>query len=939
MAQAAIAAIAKVLVSYGVKAAIAKFAATVFVYAASSYLLNRAAKSMTPKSKTGAGVLGQEVNYFDTGASARIVYGRVKTGGMETIPPVIHGAHNEFAHKVLTLAGHEINSFEATLFDATTISGVANNNLGPQAWTGSDGMVLGGPYSGHAFVRYYRGTSTDSADRVLMEASSAVFNKFRGIGIAKAMVAYKWNDEVYKGLPDPTFVYQGKRCYDPALDSSPGADPTNPAFATFTSCPARCLADFLMADYGGGYQAGDIDWNTVVTAATACDALVSINGAVGTQPRYTCNGVLLAAGEKQFEANVKALVNSMLGRLIFTDGKWKMFAGGWKTPSFSIAKNDWISGLSIKTEQGKRKRFNRMRCWFVDPTRNWTRASCYPRSNATYLTADKGERIDAEFEDLMCNDEQEAQRKAEFLLRASRNQIIVAGRLPPRFQDVALWDTGSIVMPEFGWSSKTFRAVALDMNPDGTVDGVFAEEQSSDWTDLLVAEYGQPSAATVPSANATLPSAPRNFQAVPQVNGTILFTWDVPAVNPAGTRFQIIRSTTSLNNFAATYEVGNGRTIAMVMPVSRHWYFIRGVTQNATTALGPVEPTTYGVAANARLEADQTLQQRMCGDAEFDYSEAASLWQFGTLSLAAAADVNVASLGAAAAGTVAYVASGGQFGGYANMRWTNVASFNNSPVMLSYNHANSLGQPIGGGPQGVEYNVRFRVNSMPNNGVGFFEMFMLRTFSTANSANILTVSARALVTSAMMTAGIGQWNTIKLNAVLMPAAVSTGVGGAATYMPLDSRENYARAGIFLYATNSGFPTNLDVDYFQATLLGHVNHPLKGETVSGAELSEWKSMVTEVFNSNSSNGSVTFPDWQNGPYGRWQDFAIGRRFTVLKTGAGATAAVFINPSSGMTLKLAGRASVGTVTMVTSLSARATIEKVDNAELLVDGVGLI
>lgn len=935
MAQAAIGAIAKILISYGAKAALAKFAATVFVYAASSYLLNRAAKSLAKKPRSDAGISGQEVNYFDTGASLRIVYGRVKTGGMETIPPIIHGPHNEFVHKVITLAGHEVNSFECTFFDATTIS---NANRGPQTWTGSDGMITAGVYSGHAFVRYYRGTQTDSVDRLMMEASSAVFNQFRGRGIAKAMVTYKWNDEIYKGLPDPTFLYQGKRCYDPTLDSSPGADPTNTAFATWTSNPARCLADYLMADYGGGYQSEDIDWDTVVTAAAACDALVAINGAVGTQPRYTCNGVLLAAGDKQFENNIRALVNSMLGRLIFTDGKWKMFAGGWKSPTFSIDKSDWTSGLSIKTEQGKGKRFNRMRCWFVDSSRNWMRQSCYPRTNASYLTADKNERIDAEFEDLLCTDENEAQRKAEFLLRASRNQIIVAGKLPPRFQDIALWDTGTINMAEFGWSSKTFRAVALDVNPDGSVDGVFAEEQSSDWTDLLVAEYGQPSAATVPAANATMPSAPRNFNAIPQVNGTILFTWDAPAVNPAGTKFQIIRSTTSLDNFATTYEVGNGRNIAMVMPVSRHWYFIRGVTQNATTAYGPTEPSTYGVAATARLEADQTLQMRVCGDAEFEYGEASSLWQFGTLTMASGADLNISSLGATAAGTVAYVASGGQFGGYANMRWTNVASFNNNPMMLSYNHANSLGQPIGGGPQGVEYNVRFRVNSMPNNGIGFFEMFMLRTFSTANSANILAVSARALVTSAMMTAGVGQWNTAKLNAVFMPAAVSTGVSGIATYMPLDARENYARAGVFLYTTNSGFPTNVDIDYFQATLLGHVNNPLSSGLRSGAELTEWKSMETQVFNSNSFNGSVTFPDWQNGPYGRWQDFAIGRRFTVLKTGAGV-GAVFINPSSGMTVRLAGRASVGTVTMVTSLSARAVIEKVDNTEFMVEGIGLV
>lgn len=475
--------------------AYALFAAKVFVYAAANYLLNRASESLAPKLR-GAGLgQGMEINYYDSGAPIRIVYGQVRTGGMETIPPLTSGNDSTFLHKVLTLAGHEVDSYNFMHLDTTTVT---NAQIGAMSFTGSDGLVSSGYYGDHVWVRRYRGTSTDSADRMLMAVDSAAFNNARARGIAKAAVTFKFNQDVFRSIPTITFTYQGKRCYDPRLDSSPGANPTNASYIAWTQNPALCLCDYLMAVYGGEYSASDIDWDSVVTAANYCD--VTVSTPAGSQKRYTCNGVLLATDS--FESNVRMLVDSMLGRIIFRDGKWRIFAGSWQTATFTINKSDWLEGgLSIRFEQGRRRRFNRMRCWYVDKDRDWQRVECNPRYNTTYRTADGAEDIDAETEQLMCTGEHEAQRKAEFLLRQSRNQITVTGRLPPRFQNIALWDTGIIVFDHLGWSSKTFRCVGIDLNPDGSLDCVFSEEQSSDWTDISSGDYNGPSTAQLPATN------------------------------------------------------------------------------------------------------------------------------------------------------------------------------------------------------------------------------------------------------------------------------------------------------------------------------------------------------------------------------------------------------------------------------------------------------
>ena len=704
MPQAAIAGLAKFFIAtFGVTsasgAAFALFAAKVFVYAATTYLLNRAAQSLAPRQRSSGLGSGTEVNYFDTGAPVRICYGLVKTGGMETIPPMTTSKDNSNAfedlHKVLTIAGHEVDSFNFTHFDTTTI---VNAQIGPMSWTTSDGMVSSGPFHQHAFIRRYRGTSTDSSDRILTRISSSQFGNARARGIAKAAITLRFNADIYRSVPVVTFTFQGKRCYDPRLDATPGSDPTNASFIVWTQNPAVCLADYLMSGLGGSYESDDIDWDTVVTAANYCDGSVSLPAA--TQARYTCNGVLFATDD--FADNVKALVDSMLGRIIFRDGKWRMYAGSWQTPTFTILKEDWISGLSIRFEQGRKKRFNQMRTWYVDSSREWQRVESLPRTNPTYQTADF-ETIDAETEQLLCTNEFEAQRKGEFLLRQSRNQITVVGRLPPRFQNIALWDTGTIVFDHLGWSSKTFRCVGVDMNPDGSMDCVFSEEQSSDWTDMDAGDYNTLSTEPLPLTNATTPTEPPSFSASSQINGTILFSWTRPIVQPAGTEFQIIRSTNASDASAGTVVwQGNGSPVALVMPTSAHWYWVRAV---ANSLVSPTQPNTFGIFAIPRVEAENFKMNQLTPDENFTLLDATSLWRFwGTTNFR---DVTTINPGAWSG---SYSPTGGQYGGYFTLTGSFPSAFT-SGALTAINPNDPLGFRASIAPAVYVVDVRVRSNS------------------------------------------------------------------------------------------------------------------------------------------------------------------------------------------------------------------------------------
>lgn len=610
MPQAAITAIAGFLVTAGATAAVASFIATVFVYAASSVLLNAASRALAPK-RRGAGLgSGAEVNYFDTSAALRIIYGQVKIGGMETLPPFTQGQNNRELNKVLTLAGHEVDSFNSTHFDNVPIT---NAQIGPNFFfdSNSDGLVTAGSFTNLAFIRHYRGNSLQNyPDAKLKPFSLSAHAR----NFATCALSFVFNQSIFPRVPTVTFTLQGKRLYDPRLDVTPGASPTNVAYIAWSSNPALALVDFLLASYGGGYDSTEIDWATVVTAANYCDDLVALPAAA-TQKRYTCNGVIYAT--EKFQDNVKALVDTMLGRIIFQDGKWKMYAGSWQTPSFTITKVAWASGLSIRFEQGRGKRFNKMHCFFIDSARDYQRVECLPQSDSGYLAVD-GEEIEAETEQLFCTNEFEAQRKTRFLLRQSRNQIVVAGTLPPAYQNIALWDTGTVVFDFLGWSSKTFRAVSLSLRADGAVDAVFAEEQSGDWTDLVAGDYNTQSITALPAQNATTPSEPTSLSAVEQINGTILFTLGTPIIRPMGSQYQIIRSTNSADASVGTvvYQ-GNDNVVQLVMPTSRHWYYSRSAVNSLVSGY---QPNTFGLSVAALGQASQRFARDLVIDPEFSLS-------------------------------------------------------------------------------------------------------------------------------------------------------------------------------------------------------------------------------------------------------------------------------------------------------------------------------
>jgi hypothetical protein len=595
-------AVTSAAIAFGASSAGALLAASyvglAFGYAAVGFALNKAMSLLSPRPKSGAG-RGLEVSVTDSAAEGLIIYGRVRVSGVNVIPPLSSGSNGRYLHQVLALAIHEVDGFEDVYFNQDLIT---NASIGSVTGTSSDGAVSSGPYAGSAWIRRYRGTNTQNVDFILNAAFPSAFTSaFRGRGIAYAAVQYDWGKgKVYTGgVPLTTFVVRGKRCYDPRLDTTPGANPTNPSYAAWTDNPALCWADYLMASYGYALNPARIDWATVVTAANVCDQLVNIPGSA-TQKRYTLNGRLSTAADP--EDNMRTIVDAMMGKVSDTGGVYRIFAGAWRTPEFTIDKEDWLQINAIQTTAPRNEgRYNGVVCYIVNPERNWQRVEAFRRFSNTYQSADGGERIWIEIEQPLCTNEYEGQRKAEFVLRQSRNGIVLSGTLPPRFMKLRLWDNVALNFDELGWAGKTFTVSGLRLAPNGTVEVALTEEQSGDWTDLAVSEYNAPSSATLPTTNPTTPSEPQDFTAT-VIGGTIQFSWNEPIVVPFGTRYRLVSYPGSLSDAASKQVEWEGDVLnaAITFDVNsvKYWQ----VQARAGSYFSAFVPNTFGVSLAPQYE-------------------------------------------------------------------------------------------------------------------------------------------------------------------------------------------------------------------------------------------------------------------------------------------------------------------------------------------------
>lgn len=534
----------------------------------------------------------QDVEYSGTVTPRRIIYGKLRVGALNTVRPLVVDAKGKLLHQVLTIAAHPVNAISAVYFNQDTV-GTRTAVTG----TANDGLVTTGTYANLAWVRCYTGAQT-VVDYILNQAASSLWTSSHiGYDLTYAALTFKLDDKVYaSGKPDVSFLVEGKKCYDPRLDSSPGANPTNASYIAYTTNPALQLADYLLdANLGMGIASSKIDWDMVVTAANVCDELVAIPGST-TQKRYTCSVVLEASADRR-EDNIKALAGAMMGVCFRQGGQYRMYAGAELTPGFALTQADIVGNVSIRLETPTGEKYNQVRGTFTDADRNYQEVEFEPRGSAAYETAD-GRQIPKTVNFDTVTNAYEAQRNAITLRRRSRMRKTLTAKFSLSAFKIRPFEIGTMTFADIGWSAQRVVCTSWQFAGDGTIDMVLQEDSATIWDDPAVGDYTAPGSGGSASATSYTPDPPDNLAAT-SIPGGIAFSWDMPLEVLAGDVIELWEYTSS-TPFASATKIWEGAASGVIVDKSdttTRYYWVRARALNTNTST--TEPPTTGVSGVA----------------------------------------------------------------------------------------------------------------------------------------------------------------------------------------------------------------------------------------------------------------------------------------------------------------------------------------------------
>ena len=512
-----------------------------------STAMGAALNALSPKPKVATSSRGYSIN-GESGSALdhQIIYGTARVGGVR-IYDTSTGTNNNFLHRIMAFAGHEITSYDQIYLndEVVTIDGSGN-------------VTSPARYNGYVRIKRYYGTAAQTADADLIaDTASSTDGKWtsnhRLRGIAYVYVRFQYDADVFpNGIPVVSATIRGRKVYDPRT-----------GLTVFSNNPALCMRDYLTAPFGFAQPSSRISDTQVTTAANVCDELVSGN------KRYTCDGSFVTS----FAPNqvLSDLLTSMGGLLWYSQGKWRMKAAKYVTPTITLSESDLRSGISLSTRHSRRANFNTIKGTFKGAESDWQEADYPSITDSVYLTADNNIVSTLDFPLPYTTSSVTAQRIANIALRRNREQLTFSASFGLAALAVEVGDFVYINNTRFGWSSKPFEVTNWSF---GLVEGLDLQIQMT-LREIDPDVFTSVSPAVFENNNTNLPSAfytePLGLTLTSEVRVVNENVNDVIVVNVTATQpvnverveVQYKRAVDSIWNVAGVGDLGSYEIIAV----------------------------------------------------------------------------------------------------------------------------------------------------------------------------------------------------------------------------------------------------------------------------------------------------------------------------------------------------------------------------------------
>lgn len=591
-------AVATYLISAGVPQVLAYVAAYVGVTMVTSWAL----KALAPNPDlSGIGQRGLLTNTREATAFQDIVYGEIRKGGVITYLEST-GDDNKYLHLIISMAGHEINSFEQIYINDETVSTDADGYVTDSAWSDGEGnkKILIKEFTGAANQNVYSTLSAITDGPEWQGKDTGDDTNFRGQGIACLYVRLEYDQDVFaQGIPLFTARIKGKKVEDPRTSTT-----------AYSNNAALCIRDYLISKYGLD-SSGDTNDTAFSTAANVCDESVALD-AGGSENRYEINGVINLS---QAPGDILTdMMTSCAGTLFWGQGKWHLKAGDYTSSVQTFTLDDFRGPITLETKHSRRNNFNVVRGTFIDANQDYVRAD-YPEIRSTvWIAQDNDVESAIDLTLPLTTSGAMAQRLAKMTLFRSREQMTMTADFSLKALDVEVGDVVAITNPRYGMTAKEFEVVGWRFFNDGDagdqrVNLTLRETSSAafDWNAEENDTDGNDPTLPSPTGNLTISTLTTSGGGRTTSDGTfinsVIVSWTAPS-NPFISFYEVEHKPTADSNYSATTTSSTSIELSPLVDGIEYTIRVRAVTVQGIR--GPFTSATFTSGGDTTAPAKPT---------------------------------------------------------------------------------------------------------------------------------------------------------------------------------------------------------------------------------------------------------------------------------------------------------------------------------------------
>lgn len=228
---------------------------------------------------------------------------------------------------------------------------------------------------------------------------------------------------------------------------------------------------------------GTLKLATTFANALAGTAIDITSAGTGTQAlaqwdeaRYSVNGAFRT--DQDPRDIIEHLLAAMAGTLVYSGGKWHIYAGAYEAPTVTLDEGDLAGPIKVQTLVSRRENANAVKGVFTDPANRWTPTDFPALASETYRIQDGGGAANYRDIDLsgFVTSVTQAQRLAKIELLRLRQGLTVSAPFKLTAYRAMAGGTVALTNEKFGWTAKAFDVVGsrLIIAQDGTL-GVHLE--------------------------------------------------------------------------------------------------------------------------------------------------------------------------------------------------------------------------------------------------------------------------------------------------------------------------------------------------------------------------------------------------------------------------------------------------------------------------------